>query len=264
MVAVASVAPPVMKPLHQTRATPDVLLDVGAAAADAARAAVADLRGDADRDVREAAGVVAGRRRVDRRAGAGRLVGDAASRPSPRRRRRLPSRRSSLALRRAAVRRRRAAVSVPLPAVCLVGVPRRLARAPAVAAGDAGSADLGDVEQLGRDQPADGGSSSASAQGDVVEVASAQGIAARAGDDLAGHRARRRRDAGRAGARDVHALRERPRREPDRASWRRSTEAETGALAWAATRVQDRARRRTRRQLDSVRRRDARACGRRR
>ena len=29
MVAVASVAPPVMKPLHETRATPDVLLDVG-------------------------------------------------------------------------------------------------------------------------------------------------------------------------------------------------------------------------------------------
>ena len=40
--------------------------------------------------------------------------------------------------------------------------------------------------------------------------------AARAGRHLAGHRARRRGDAGRAGPRDVHPLRERPRRQSAR------------------------------------------------
>ena len=58
---------------------------------------------------------------------------------------------------RAAVRRRRAAVPDAPAAVCLVGVPRRLAGAPAVAAGTARSDDVGDVEQLGRDQSGDGG-----------------------------------------------------------------------------------------------------------
>ena len=43
-------------------------------------------------------------------------------------------------------------VSVPFPALRVAGVLRRLARAPAVAAGAAGSDDHRDVEQLGRDQ----------------------------------------------------------------------------------------------------------------
>ena len=47
-------------------------------------------------------------------------------------------------------------VPVPLPAVRLAGPPRRLAGAPALAAGTARSADHGDVEQLGRDQRAHG------------------------------------------------------------------------------------------------------------
>ena len=41
------------------------------------------------------------------------------------------------------------------------------------------------------------------AQGDLVEIRSPQGVAARAGDDLSGHRARRHRDAGRPGPRDI-------------------------------------------------------------
>jgi anaerobic selenocysteine-containing dehydrogenase len=77
MVAVLGVAPPVMKPLHDTRATPDVLLEVSRQLGEAARAPVADLRGDADRDDDEVPGLVAGRRCVDRGAGEGRMVGDA-------------------------------------------------------------------------------------------------------------------------------------------------------------------------------------------
>ncbi len=51
--------------------------------------------------------------------------------------------------------------------------------------------------------------------GDIVEVASLQGTLQDGRDRVAGHRARSRRDAVRAGTSDIHALRERTRREPD-------------------------------------------------
>ena len=77
--AVVSMAPAVMKPLHETRATPDVLLEIGRAAREARRSAVADVRGDADGDVCDAAGDDGRQRCVDRRPGKGRVVGEAAS-----------------------------------------------------------------------------------------------------------------------------------------------------------------------------------------
>ena len=51
-------------------------------------------------------------------------------------------------------------------------------------------------------------------EGDIVEVASSHGDAPDGRDRFAGHCARPRGDAGRAGTSDVHALRERQRREP--------------------------------------------------
>ena len=52
-------------------------------------------------------------------------------------------------------------------------------------------------------------------QGDMVEIASQHGKLQAPGADLARHRARHHRDAGRPGPRELHALRERPRRESD-------------------------------------------------
>ena len=58
---VASVAPAVMRPLYDTRATPDVLLDIGSPAAAAARASMADVRRNARGLVR---GASSGRHRT--------------------------------------------------------------------------------------------------------------------------------------------------------------------------------------------------------
>ena len=46
--AVSTVAGPVMRPLHDTRSTPDVLLDVGSAVGQAAESAVEDIRRNAE------------------------------------------------------------------------------------------------------------------------------------------------------------------------------------------------------------------------
>ena len=131
---VTTVAGPVMKPLHQTRATADVLIEV----AGKLKAPVALPWKTAEE---------AGELEAD----AGVQAQSSPQSASPQ----VGASRRSARLRRAAVRRRRRAVSVPLPAVRVAGVRRRLGRAPAVAAGNARSADLGDVEQLGGDQSAD-------------------------------------------------------------------------------------------------------------
>ena len=91
------------------------------------------------------------------------------------------------------------------------------AGAPALAAGDAGSAHVGDVEQLGGDQSGDGADAWASRKGDLVEITSRRARCVRR-PCVARHRAGHRRDAGRPGTPDVHAIRQRPRREPDRAA----------------------------------------------
>ena len=138
-------------------------------------------------------------------------------------------------LERRAVRRRRQGISVSFPAVRVAGVPRRIAGAPAVAAGAAGPDDHGDVEQLGRDQPADRRAAGI-AEGDMVEVASAHGhvrapalISPGIAPDVVampvgqGHETFTRYASGR-GANPISILAP-------------ATEPETGALAWAATRV---------------------------
>ena len=63
-------------------------------------------------------------------------------------------------------------------------------------------------------------------------------VPAGAGRHLAGHRPRHGGDAGGPGPRALHALRQRPRRQSSARCWRRSTEPATGQLAWAATRVE--------------------------
>ena len=214
MTAVASVAPPAMKPLHQTRATPDVLLEIGRAAAAAARAAVADVRRDARRDVRRAAGDDRRRRRVDRRAGEGRLVGRRcrpASRLEPAPAGRPPA--APAGVRRAAVRRRRRR--------SIRSTSCRIRRTQFL---DGSLAHLPWLQEMPDPLTSAMWSSWVEinpataarlgiAQGDVVEVASRARHAAAPAVIIAGHRARRRRDAGRPGTSNVHALRERPRRE---------------------------------------------------
>ena len=59
--------------------------------------------------------------------------------------------------------------------------------------------------------------------GRLVDVTSSQGTLRAPALICPGHRARHGRDAGRAGARDVHALRERPRRRTRSRFWRRSS-----------------------------------------
>ena len=82
---------------------------------------------------------------------------------------------SHLHLRRSAVRRRCRPVSVSLPAVQVAAVPRRFARASALVAGTARPDDVGDVEQLDRNQSKDRGQTRHCAQGDIVEITSAHG-----------------------------------------------------------------------------------------
>ena len=129
--------------------------------------------------------------------------------------------------------------------VCLAGVPRRIARAPAVAAGNARCAHLGDVVELGRDQSEDGRASGHSAT-------------------ATWSRSRRRTERVRAAAvlspgiaPDVVAMpvgqghenftryRERPRREPARDS-RAARGARNRRAGLGRDAREDRARRRTR------------------
>ena len=92
--------------------------------------------------------------------------------------------------------------------------------------------------------------------GDIVDVASAHGSVRTAAVALARHRARHRGDAGRPGTSHVHALRERPRREPGRRAG--ADDGRTrGHLAWAATRVKVSRVERAGRTTDSVRGRHA-------
>ena len=176
LVAVASVAPPAMAPLHQTRATADVLARRQPPPADAARAAVGDRwrRCSAPRSPRcrrPPKAATRGARRRRRAAGGARCRPRSSAAP-PAAARREPG---TGDVRRAAVRRRPGEVPVPLPAVRVDHVLRRLHRAPAVAAGDAGSADVRDVEQLGGDQSARRRPSWGSRDGDLVDVTSAHG-----------------------------------------------------------------------------------------
>ena len=127
-----------------------------------------------------------------------------------------------------------------------------------MAAGDAGSDDVGDVEQLGRDQSADRRAPRHRATATSSRVASSQGTLRApalvspgiAPDVIAmpvgqGHQTFTRYASGR-GENPVELLAP-------------LTEPETGALAWAATRVRV-ARVGERRAADSVCRRDARAA----
>ena len=221
-----------MMPLHQTRATPDVLLDVGrrlakplnlpwenfeALLTESISALPTTSTFDTWTDAQEKGGWW------------GTLPAALATRQRP------GGADEADRVRRAAVRRRRRSVSAALPAVCLERVSRWLARAPAVAAGNAGSADVGDVEQLDRDQSDDRGQAR-----HPRRRHRRSGIVARHAEDgrdrVAWHCAGSRRDAGRSGTSDVHALRERPRREPDGVAGS-ADRTETGSLAWAATRV---------------------------
>ncbi|MGC4084919.1 MAG: molybdopterin-dependent oxidoreductase [Vicinamibacterales bacterium] len=141
--AVVSVAAPVMKPLFDSRPTGDVMLEVagklqtpinlGATSYDAfVRGALAPLGDDAS---------IPHRNRAD---------GGATCRRGSLRRRPLPNR----SRRRCDSRSRRSPATpvrpVPVPAVRVGRVLRRVARAPAVDAGAARSDDFRDVEQLGR------------------------------------------------------------------------------------------------------------------
>jgi anaerobic selenocysteine-containing dehydrogenase len=134
----ATVAGPVMKPLHQTRATADVLIE----AAGKLKSPVALPWKSAEEAMKPSPTQES--------------VGNAA----------VPNRYDGLKAvpykySEAAIRRRRGQLSVSLPALRIGGVRRRVVSAPALAAGTSGSADLRDVEQLGRAQSADRGQSSA-------------------------------------------------------------------------------------------------------
>ena len=202
-------------------------------AAEAARPAVADLRRDAQGDVRWL-GEDAWRPRRSRAAGGAicRAAADGAVAADGR---------------SAAVHVQSppafdgdaGAVSVPLPAVRVAAVLRRLARASAVAAGDAGSDDSAmwsswvEINPKTAERWASRRATSSKSRRRRARCARRRSSSR--------HRARHRRDAGRTGTRDVHALRDRPRREPGRDPRAGRRSAETGALAWAATRVKLRA-----------------------
>src|SRR5580765_3263371 len=204
--AVTIVAGPVMKPLHNTRSTVDVLTAVARRAARAAADESTAYDG---------------------------------------------------AVRRALFRRRSVAVSAALPAVPVVAIRRWVGGAPAVAAGDAGSADLGDVEQLDRAQSADGGAA-AHCAGRSRRGHFPARESARSSDDLSGDCARPGRDAGGQRPRDVHAVCEQARREPDRDPC--ATDGRSDRFAGVGCDpCQNRTRGRQRRQFDHVRGRDARA-----
>ncbi len=157
-------------------------------------------------------------------------------RPRFSRRRRMPGPRVRATIYGADVRRRRRPVSVPLPAV---SVDRSFSTArlahlpwlqelpdPMTSAMWSSWVELNPktAEQLGH-------RARRHRRSDVERR-----VAAGAGIHQPGPRARHHRDAGRPGAHELHALCVRPRSESGRDS-RAVARAETGALAWAATRV---------------------------
>ena len=213
MVAVASVAPPVMRPLHQTRATPDVLLEIGRSLQrplelpwqtfdELLGASFAALPPDSR-----------WHRRLDGRPGEWRLVGHAAGRPGGCRDGCRVARTRPRRVYGTAVRRRGGAVSISLPAVLFQRLPRWLAGAPAVAAGNARPAHIGDVEQLGGDQPGHGGTAR-HRRGRCCGSRVGARHAAHGSRDLAGHRPGSHCHAGGAGASHLYSICERAGRKP--------------------------------------------------
>ncbi len=165
MVAVASVAAPAMKPLFQTRATPDVLLDVAQKLKKPLDLPWTDVRRDAQGDVRRVSARTPGRPRRSRAAGGAscrrsqacdRCDGSGAA-AANQRRTADPTNARPVSYAEPQFDGDAGAVSVSFPAVSVAAVLRRIARASAVAAGAARSDDVGDVEQLGRDQSEDRG-----------------------------------------------------------------------------------------------------------
>ncbi len=183
------------------------------------------------------------------------MVGDVAGGRRGCRRRRSPQSPSSLAWDEPKFDGDAQQYPFHLPAVCLVGVSRWLAGAPAVAAGTARSADVGDVEQLGRDQSGDSGRSSASP---TATSSMWPRRTARCARPRCSRRALRLTSwpcrPGRA-TRRSRATRAVAGSEPGRSARTDDRVDRTGAIAWAATRVKIVARRRTGRTTDPVRRR---------
>ena len=207
---VASVAGPAMRPLYDTRAMGDVLLDVGRRLA---RPLDPPLPWQTVEEMLQAP------RLEPRRPGdAGELVPGADG------------------LARRAVRWRRHGVSLSLHALRLAGALRRVAGAPALAAGAAGPDHHGDVVQLGGDQPPGGRAAGhrAGRHGRSrvrARVACARRPSSRPASGPMRWPCRWARDTTRSRAMRAAAA---PTRS---ASWRQSPRPTTGALAWAATRV---------------------------
>ena len=217
LVAVASVAPPTMTSLFQTRATPDVLLEVGRmlrqpiglpwqtfeamlkASFEALGPEVWSAAQKQGGWWEEPPAVPPTARPVSARLPA----------PTPSHRR--VGRRSIVRATRVRCRRRR--LSLPSAAIPVSVISRWIAGAPALASGAARSDDLRDVERLGRAASADG-----RAAAHPAGRSRASRIARRGGRSprvrLAGYRAGRGRDARRPGSRDLHAVRLGARREP--------------------------------------------------
>ena len=227
--AVTTSAGPVMKPLYSTRATADVLIEV----AGKLKTPVS-LPWKTAEEVSKSVGSQQSQS----------VVSVAVSIRNPQ---------SAIRneVRRAGLRRRCGDVSISPAAVRVAAVRRRIERASPLAAGNARPAHLGDVEQLGGDQSADGRASSTRA-GRSGGPHLVPGHGARTGHDLPGHRARYRGDAGRAGTRSVHAVCERAGSEPDRDPRRRDRDRHRRAGLGRDPR-QDCARRRRRSPPDHVR-----------
>ena len=232
-VAVATTVGPAMKPLYTTRAMPDVLLDVGRRLKQPLDPPLPWQSFEEMLQAPAPAAPAAPARPVRRRGGPGESLG------------------------RAAFRRRRRRVSVPLPALRVAGALRRLAGSPAVAAGAARPDDHRDVVVVGRAERPHGRGAGCGRRRPGRRGVGAR-YRARPGRHLARHRARCGRDAGRAGARDVHALRQRARRQSDSRARPDGRARDRHARLGRHPRESDAGGRR-RRQPDSLRRRDPRA-----
>ena len=170
--AVTTSAGPVMKPLYQTRATADVLIET----AGKLKKPVT-LPWKTAEEVAKSVTAAPGAAPISNQQSA--IGGEIC---------------------RAVICRRCGAVSISFSPLCVAGIWRRIDGASAVAAGTAGPDHLGDVEQLDRAQPTDGGAAEhrpGRSRGGHV----AGWRRACAGHDLSRHRTRRRRHAGWAGSR---------------------------------------------------------------
>ena len=118
--SVASVAPPVMRPLHQTRSMPDVLLEIGQRLQ-----RPLSLPWKNYEEMLQERPLPALPEKVTNRVGRrfrSRAAGGAKLRCTRRRRRGLPAR-NSTSISRSAVRRDGRGLSIPLPSLCFAGVP---------------------------------------------------------------------------------------------------------------------------------------------